>query len=100
MASGLPVISTNLPTGVPWVNQHERTGLVVPPGDRAALAAAIARLASDPDLRVRMGQAARARAVERFSRARMIADFTAVVHDIVGAARSGENAHLLARSAW
>ena len=38
MASGVPVVSTNLPTGVPWVNQDGVTGLVVPPRDPRALA--------------------------------------------------------------
>ena len=49
MAAGLPVVSTNLPTGVPWVNQDGVSGLVVPPGDAHALAAAIARLGDDSD---------------------------------------------------
>ena len=43
MLSGLPVVSTALPTGVPWVNQHGETGSVVPPGDAGALRGALAR---------------------------------------------------------
>jgi rhamnosyl/mannosyltransferase len=84
MASGLPVVSTNLPTGVPWVNQDGRTGFVVPPGDFQALADAIRRLAADPNLRARMGAAGRERARERFSRQRMIRDFAALVENVVG----------------
>jgi glycosyltransferase involved in cell wall biosynthesis len=42
------------------------TGLLVPIGDAGALAAAVARLADDPELRERFGRAGRARAVERF----------------------------------
>ena len=32
MLCGHPVVSTNLQTGTSWVNQHERTGLVVKAG--------------------------------------------------------------------
>jgi rhamnosyl/mannosyltransferase len=64
MACGVPVISTSLPTGVPWVN---RTGLVVPPGDVEALRAAIQRLAADANLASRMGAAGEARARTEFS---------------------------------
>jgi glycosyltransferase involved in cell wall biosynthesis len=39
--------------------QHERTGLIVPAGDAAALAAALRRLHDDPPLRERLGTAAR-----------------------------------------
>jgi glycosyltransferase involved in cell wall biosynthesis len=67
MLCGRPVISTNLPTGVPWVNQHERTGLVVPPGDVAALRGALARLVCDVDLRRRLGETARSRALTEFA---------------------------------
>ena len=49
MAAGRPVVSTDLPTGVPWVNQDGVSGLVVAPGDAAALAAAIARLGADAE---------------------------------------------------
>ena len=45
MACGKPVVSTSVASGVPWVNQHDDTGLVVPPGDPAALADALGSLA-------------------------------------------------------
>ena len=57
MACGKPVISTALRTGVPWVNRHDETGLVVQPADPAALAGALNSLLAAPDLRERMGAA-------------------------------------------
>jgi len=51
MASGKPVISSELGTGTSFVNIHGLTGLVVPPKDPAALAGAIKRLLSDDSLR-------------------------------------------------
>jgi len=46
MASGLPCIATELGTGTSWVVQQERTGLVIPPGDVAAMVRAMDRLRS------------------------------------------------------
>jgi glycosyltransferase involved in cell wall biosynthesis len=71
MATGKPVISTDVPSGVSWVNQDGRTGLVVKAGDAAALGAAIARLASDPALRARLGAGGRARVDEQFTLERL-----------------------------
>ena len=67
MASGKPVISTDVPSGVSWVNQHERTGLVVPAGDAGALRSAIRRLMDDEALRMRFGRQARARVEDTFT---------------------------------
>jgi glycosyltransferase involved in cell wall biosynthesis len=64
MASGLPVVCTELGTGTSYVNQHGATGLVVPPRDADALCDAINYLIDDPDLRMRMGASARDRASE------------------------------------
>ncbi len=72
MACGLPVLCTELGTGTSYVNQHEKTGLVVPPNDPQALAAAINRLLADPALRAQMGAAGRKRVQKEFSSQTMI----------------------------
>ena len=71
MAAGTPVISTDVPSGVSWVNQHERTGLVVPAGQPGALRAAIVRLMGDAALRERFGAAGRERVEREFTLARL-----------------------------
>jgi len=81
-ASGTPVVSTNLPTGVPWVNVDGETGLVVPPSDAPALAAALRTLLADDALRERMGEYARARAMSSFGISTMV-DRTLAVYDEV-----------------
>jgi glycosyltransferase involved in cell wall biosynthesis len=73
MAAGKPVISCDVGTGVAWVNQNQVTGLVVPPREPHALAAAIRRLMADTALRARMGEAGRARVGAEFTLARMVA---------------------------
>jgi glycosyltransferase involved in cell wall biosynthesis len=67
MVCGKPVVSTRVPSGVPWVNRHEETGLTVPPGDVAALRQALQRLLLDAPLRERLGAAARRRVLETFT---------------------------------
>jgi len=83
MACGKPVVSTDLPTGVRFVNQHEVTGLLAPPGDAPALAAALNRLLDDPALRSRMGAAGRARVNEQFDVTRMVARTMTVYNDVL-----------------
>jgi L-malate glycosyltransferase len=56
--AGLPVVSTNV-GGVPLVVVHDRTGLLVPPDDPEAMAAAVERLIVEPDLATRLVHAAR-----------------------------------------
>lgn len=66
MAYGKPVINTNLPTGVPYVSLHEKTGLTVEPKDVKGLSDAMDRLANDSDLRLTFGKRARARVEDEY----------------------------------
>jgi glycosyltransferase involved in cell wall biosynthesis len=79
MACGKPVISTALPTGVPWVNE---TGLVVPPSDADALREAICRLVADPALAARLGAAGQARARAEFTMSEMGDRLVTVCHEL------------------
>jgi glycosyltransferase involved in cell wall biosynthesis len=65
MASGLPVAAPAIPRIAALV-QHEREGLLYDPADSGGLAAALARL-MDPELRRRLGDAARERAQREYS---------------------------------
>lgn len=67
MAAGLPVVSTPV-GGIPEAVIDGACGRLVPPGDAAALAAALSALLRDPATRARLGAAARKRVVERFRR--------------------------------
>ncbi len=66
MASGLPVIATDVSDNARIV-RHGETGFIVPPQDIEAMARCLNTLATGPALRQRMGAAARARAVEEYS---------------------------------
>jgi colanic acid/amylovoran biosynthesis glycosyltransferase len=60
MACGIPVVASDI-SGIPELVEHERTGLLVPPGDPAALAEALARVHWDPELARRLAADGRAR---------------------------------------
>ena len=68
--------------------EDERTGLLVSPGERAPLARAMQRLAEDPALAQRLGQAGRARQRELFSVERYQADFIALYQQVLEEARA------------
>lgn len=65
-ASGLPAVGSRT-GGVPEAVADGETGLLVPPGDPAAAAAALARLLDDHELARRLGERGRARALAHFS---------------------------------
>ena len=71
MAAGKAIIATNI-DGTPELVRHEETGLLIPPGDPAQLAAAVLRLLHDPALRRQIGKAAQERARTLFHVDKMI----------------------------
>jgi glycosyltransferase involved in cell wall biosynthesis len=71
MHAGRPVVATNV-GGNPEIVRDGVTGLLVPPGDPVALAAAIGRLLESPQLAAAMGSAGKTLIEERFSCERMV----------------------------
>jgi glycosyltransferase involved in cell wall biosynthesis len=66
MMRGVAVVAS-ASGGLAEIVEHERTGLLVPPGDTNALAAALLRLVRDPALADAMGQGGRQRALDYFN---------------------------------
>jgi len=81
MAAGIPPIATHV-GGVPDVVEDGRTGILVPPGDPAALAEAIRRVVDDPGLRRRLAEAGRHAARTRFSAGAMAARYLDVYRGV------------------
>ena len=63
--------------------EHERHGLLIPPGDPYQLGEAMRRLLNDPALAFRLAQAARKRVEERYSRQAMVRRFEAFYQDLL-----------------
>ena len=83
MAHGRTVVSTPV-GGIPTVIEHGVTGLLVPVGDTRALRAALELALRDPELRQRLGTAARERVRELCSWERVIDQTLRVYQDAVG----------------
>jgi glycosyltransferase involved in cell wall biosynthesis len=86
MAFGRPVVAA-AGGGLLELVSDDETGLLVPPRDAAALRAAVDRLLADPELRARLGSAARARARDRFGWDAVIERTLDVYRTAIGSAR-------------
>jgi glycosyltransferase involved in cell wall biosynthesis len=80
-AAGVPAVATTI-GGVGEVVGPD-AGILVPPGDEAAFAAAVAQLADDPALRARMGRNARSHVREHFALERQLEEIDALYQDLV-----------------
>jgi glycosyltransferase involved in cell wall biosynthesis len=82
MASGLPVVTTDV-GGAAEAVVDGVTGLVVPPGDPAALATALEALVADRPLARRLGETGRQRVGEHFSTESMFRSLSAVYTELL-----------------
>ena len=87
MAVGCPVVATAV-GGVPGVVEDGESGLLVPPGDAPALAAAIERLLDDPQLRSLLAENARDKVAREFSERAMVEGYEAAYLSAVEARRT------------
>lgn len=83
-AVGLPLVSTAV-GAIGEIAVDNETGLLVPPGDVAALAAALERLAVDVDLRRQLGETARTTVIERFDAATNARRLVELLRDVATA---------------
>ena len=83
----IPVIASDLPTGVTDVT-NDATGILVPPGDAGALARAMEKLRDDRALAAKLGDAGRKRALARFT----LRTFEKRIADLVDACLQAETA--------
>jgi glycosyltransferase involved in cell wall biosynthesis len=86
---GKGVVASNV-GGLPDTVQHGETGLLVPPGDAAALAGAVISLLADPAWRAGLGRLGRERCLRQF-------DIAATIAQVEALYRAGMRAHMASR---
>jgi glycosyltransferase involved in cell wall biosynthesis len=88
MGAGRPVVATRL-AGIPEVVTDGETGLLVEPGDAAALGSALARVCGDSVLRARLGAKARAAVRDRFGADAYSAALIGIYEEFLGRSHHG-----------
>jgi len=78
MAAGCACVATAV-GGVPWLLEHGRAGVIVPPGDRKALGEAVEKLIVDPQLRTRLGSRARVVIAESYDLSRLSRELASIL---------------------
>jgi len=86
MAAGLAVVATNV-GDVPSVVRDGVDGLIVPPGEIDALAAAMIKIASDASLRRSMGRSGRQRVEEKYSLEVVVNDLIKIYDELLGSGK-------------
>jgi glycosyltransferase involved in cell wall biosynthesis len=82
-AMGLPLVSTDV-GAIREIVRPDETGLLVPPRDEDALAAALRRLVVEPELRGRLGDGARTLVRQDFDAATNARRLVDVILDVLG----------------
>lgn len=99
LASGLPIVGSNI-GGIPALVEHGVNGLLVPPRDPHALAAAIRQLGENPGLRASMSRRNREHAENMLSWDRIGTRYLSLYHGIRVPARAGSRLAELPSSSW
>jgi glycosyltransferase involved in cell wall biosynthesis len=84
MASGLPVVATDVAGNREVVGKEGKAGWLVPAQDPAALAEAVATLTASPTLRLEVATAARERILEQFDIDRVGAQYLSLYQELLG----------------
>jgi glycosyltransferase involved in cell wall biosynthesis len=82
MAAGKPVVASRLP-GLTEIVQDAETGYLIPVGDKVSLARKTRLILDDPNVRLRMGEAGRRRARERFSLDSLVQTYVKLYHSVI-----------------
>ena len=82
---GKPMISSEIGTGTTYINIADETGLVVQPGDPAALRQAMQYLWERPELAAEMGRRAEERYWGYFTADQMVAGYVGLYRELAGA---------------
>ncbi|MCD4847981.1 MAG: glycosyltransferase [Candidatus Aegiribacteria sp.] len=88
MACGTPVISTSIPTGVPWVNEDGVSGIIVQPDNPDALADAIIRM-DDSTLHDRLSRGALERAELLFDSSDLLSKIEILMREVISEINDG-----------
>ncbi len=88
MATGLPVVNTELGTAVSRIARDGREGFTVQPHDAQGLATALRRILDEPGLAERLGEAGRQRAHLEYSETTYLDRMNAVYHEAIGQRRA------------
>jgi glycosyltransferase involved in cell wall biosynthesis len=89
MATGRPVVATRT-GGIPETVTDGETGVLVPPAEPAAIAAAVRTFVADPEEGVRMGERAAASVAARFSRESSVSRFEAIYRHVIGGTKTAD----------
>lgn len=81
---GRPLICCEIGSGMSFVNAQDETGLLVPPENEQALAAAMNTLLNDPALAAKLGRGARARYERLFSGVPLGREYAALFRELAG----------------
>jgi len=87
MATGLPVVASNV-GGNPELVADRSTGFLVPPADSQSLASALVYYFENPDLRTQHGRAGRKKVIREFTIEKLVRSYEEVYERVSRAARS------------